>query len=310
MSSWEEREPAVSVVVPTYNRAQTLGAAIESVLGQTYERFELLVVDDGSTDQTQSVVEGFEDPRIRYRRFEGNRGANVARNAGIRNANADLVAFVDSDDTWRPEKLARQVERMRETPDRVGVVYTGYWLERPSGREYGPDPGRKDLEGDIYEALLAGNGRFIPTSTALVRRTCFDRVGYFDEALPRQQEWELWLRIAREFEFALVDDPLVVRSMRHDGVSISADPEALVTALDHILQKHVGAFQARPELLAQHRWQVGETRLLNGDPWRGRAQLLTALSHNPRLTYFVGIVAAVLGPQVYEAAFDLYRKLA
>ncbi|MEZ3168266.1 glycosyltransferase family A protein [Halorubrum ejinorense] len=299
----------MSVVLPTYNRAHTIDAVVESVLRQTYDRFELLVVDDGSTDDTPAVVEDFDDRRIRYVRFRRNRGANVARNAGIRHADGDFLAFVDSDDRWHPEKLERQVRAMRNASDRTGVVYTGYWLEYPSGRQYGPDPDRDAHEGSIHEELLKGNGRFIPTSTALVRRACFEEVGLFDEGLPRQQDWEMWLRISQQFEFGHDPEPLVVKSMDHDEVSISSDEEAQIDAIEHVLEKHAEKFRSRSELLSRHQWQLGQTCLLNGQPRRGRAELLAACKRNPRLLYLLGFGVSILGPRAYGFAFRALEKL-
>jgi len=309
MADRETGDSVVSVILPTYNRAHTIGTVVESVLNQTYDQFELHIIDDGSTDNTPSIIKKFDDHRIQFTRFERNKGANIARNKGIQNADGDYIAFIDSDDSWHPEKLERQVRIMENAPDSTGVVYTGYWLKYPSDCQYGPDPDRDTHEGVIYEEMLKGNGHFIPTSTTLVRRTCFEQVGLFDEALSRQQDWEMWLRISHQFEFKLDPKPLVMKSMDHDEVSISADEEAQINAIEYILRKHAEKFQTRSRLVSRHRWQLGQACLLNGQPWRGRAELLTACKHNPRLLYLLGFVISILGPEAYNFAFKILESL-
>ena len=146
-----EDAPTVSVIIPTYNRAHLLPRALESVLAQTFEDLEVLVVDDGSTDGTEAVVTGYDD-RVRYLRQPQNAGVSAARNRGLREARGEFVAFLDSDDEWFPEKLARQVERFRELPDRVGLLYCGV--------QFGRRPDREDWtfrpkhRGDVYETML------------------------------------------------------------------------------------------------------------------------------------------------------------
>jgi glycosyltransferase involved in cell wall biosynthesis len=118
--------PKVSVIIPTYNRAGLLKRAIQSVLNQIYQDFEIIIVDDASTDNTENVIESFKEHRIRYIKHESNKGAAVARNTGIKFANENYIAFQDSDDEWLPEKLEKQMEIIEHASPRVGVVYTGY----------------------------------------------------------------------------------------------------------------------------------------------------------------------------------------
>lgn len=139
--------PAVSVVLPTYNRAHLLSESIGSVLAQGYSDFEILVVDDGSTDNTREVVAGIDDKRIRYVELTPNRGQASARNVGIKEAKADLIAFQDSDDIWMPEKLGMQVSALRESPPGTGVVYTAY--ERICGNRRDVLPSRRDRKSVV-----------------------------------------------------------------------------------------------------------------------------------------------------------------
>ena len=118
--------PKVSVVIPTHNRAGFLQAAIQSVLNQTFQDFEIIVVDDASEDQTTEIVRSFSDPRIRYMRHESNKGQGASRNDGIRQASGEYIALLDDDDEWLPEKLAKQVALLDSSPSQVGMIYT--WL--------------------------------------------------------------------------------------------------------------------------------------------------------------------------------------
>lgn len=168
--------PRVSVVLPTYERGEVVGEAVESVLSQTYADLELLVIDDGSTDGTSAVIEGFDDDRVRYHHRETRRGVSAARNAGIAAARGEIVAFVDSDDRWRAEKLQRQIARLDRGPPARGLVLTG--ITKPEGEPRT----REGASGEIHEAVRRMN---VPTytSTLLVRAEALDRCGGFDERL-------------------------------------------------------------------------------------------------------------------------------
>ncbi len=204
-------EEKISIVVPTYNRESVIGRAVHSILCQTYEDYEIIVVDDGSTDQTRMVVEQFADERIRYIRLEGNHGAGYARNVGIRESRYDYVAFLDSDDEWRRCKLELQMQRMQELPPEVGLVYCRMAGERGEGRgrfcvpSYEYDRGL--LEGDMFRFLLRQN--VIGTPTILARSECLMQSGGFKETLRCIEDYELILRIARAWKIGLVDEVLV-----------------------------------------------------------------------------------------------------
>ncbi len=184
----------ISVVIPTFNCADFLVEAIRSVLAQTYEDYEIIVVDDGSTDHTETTLRQFAN-RIRYIRQEPG-GPSVARNRGILEARGELIAFLDADDLWRPAKLARQVEYLNHHPEAV-LVYTDFTRGPQPGsnndprlRAYKPrDP------ADPFHALLEEN--FIATPTVMVRREALARSGLFDPTLKGSEDFDLWLRLAK-----------------------------------------------------------------------------------------------------------------
>lgn len=200
----------VSVILPTYNRANLLGRAVKSVLNQSYEKFELLIVDDGSTDNTNEVVRQFYDPRIRYIHCEQNGGAARARNKGIQEAKCSYIAFQDSDDVWKQDKLLKQVNIIKQVSNDTGIVYSEYFYHGLHGLE-GICPDREipmqQKQGNIFPELLTGN--MIGTPTMLIKKECFDQVGMFNEKMNCLEDYELVLRVAKMYRVVLVPECLV-----------------------------------------------------------------------------------------------------
>jgi glycosyltransferase involved in cell wall biosynthesis len=226
----------ISIILPTYNRASTIINAINSVLKQTYTNFELIVVDDASQDNTGELVEALTDDRIRYIKNEINLGANATRNIGIDASKGDYIAFQDSDDCWRKDKLEKQVNAMVIADENVGVVYTGFNYYKENDLEYKPNRGLSiyDKTKGIYHYLLSIN--IVSTQTILVKKRCFNVVGNFDINMPRLQDWDLCLRLAREFEFILIDEPLV--DVFYTQGSISSNNTAYIRARCLIIKKN------------------------------------------------------------------------
>jgi glycosyltransferase involved in cell wall biosynthesis len=207
--------PAVSVVIATHNYARYLGAALESALTQTFRDLEVIVVDDGSTDDTPAVMAPYlRDVRVRYSRTAA-LGQPRAKNRGIQLAQAPLIAFLDADDIWLPVKLERQLPLFDADPD-VGVVYSRRLLIDHEGwqLEY-TDPSLH--RGWILPRVFRSN--FICFSSSVVRRSVFDAVGFFDESLSLAIDYELWLRVALHYRFDFVDAPLVKYRTGHASLS-------------------------------------------------------------------------------------------
>ncbi|MBI1763071.1 MAG: glycosyltransferase [Acidobacteria bacterium] len=197
--------PKVSVVIPVYNTAYYLPEAIESVLQQTYRDFEILVVDDGSTDNSHQVALSH-TPRVKLI-AQSNGGPASARNAGMRQAGGEYIAFLDSDDAWVEDKLAEQVELLDNNPA-IGLVYGKAIMYQQIGRarQYGNTIGH--TQSPTLEALLFGN--FIPAQTVLFRRKCVEEIGYMKEsaALPVAEDFEFWLRFAKNYPLAGINRTL------------------------------------------------------------------------------------------------------
>lgn len=293
--------PTVSVVLPTYNRADVLRRSIRSVLDQTYEDIELIVVDDGSTDETGAVVSTIDDSRLEYIEHETNRGAPAARNTGIDASRGDFIAFQDSDDVWDPRKLEKQMATFDRAGSDVGVVYTGVWRIHDGKNRYVPQPGVGPKEGDLSEALFRFN--FISLQTAVVRSRCFAETGNFDERLPRLQDWELWIRIAEQYEFRFVDEPLVTAHVRSDSISASAD--RLAEARERIVEKHRERFDT--EALAYQLFRTGHSLLKAGRTRKGRTYLRQAILTDVRVLYCGLFVVSLLGSGVYRTVYRTVR---
>lgn len=307
----QDSEPAVSVLLPTYNRAHLLSRAILSVLNQSYQDIELVVVDDGSTDETARIVAGLQNEKIVYIRHSERLGAAAARNTALRASRGRWIAFQDSDDEWLPGGLSILAAALENSPSQVGVVYSGFrWAnERGSGRfpprsrvslSRLPLPGLR-LAGDLCQALYRGN--FISLQTALVRRECFQTAGGFDENLPRLQDWDLWLRIAQRYHFNYVDETLAV--LYYTPGSISSDAQALQGALEIILQKHRPNRRGNPELYAHCQFLSGDLGCHGEDFSKGRGSLWRAVLARPaRLNYLAAALASLAGKNFYTWLVD------
>jgi len=195
----------VSVVLPAFNRGHCIAAAIQSVLGQTYHDWELIVIDDGSSDDTGQVVSAFNDPRIKLVRHERNLGASAARNTGIRISNGKLIAFLDSDDTWTASKLEAQVSAMIAAPVGYEVSCTGFFLHL---LDHGISRTVHPLEPESWSDSIAVGCELSPGSTQLTRREAFDRVGLLDESLARFEDWDWLFRYTRASPILVLGEPL------------------------------------------------------------------------------------------------------
>ena len=210
--------PRVSVVLPTYNRGWILEQAVESVLGQDYANLELIVVDDGSTDGTKGMLSMFGD-RIAVIR-QANRGVSAARNTGIRAATGELVALLDSDDTWLPGKVTAQVAFFSNYPDALVCQTEEIWIR--NGVRVNPGKRHRKQAGMIFERSLALC--LVSPSAVMMKKSLLDEVGLFDESLPACEDYDLWLRIAWKHPIHLIDRPLVVKHGGHDD-QLSRMPE-------------------------------------------------------------------------------------
>jgi len=203
-------KPQVSVNIPTYNRGRVIKEAIDSVLAQDYTEFELIVVDDGSTDHTSDVLDSYRN--VIKVLSQKNRGVSAARNRGIAEASGKFIAFLDSDDLWLPHKLSTQVEFFNKTPDALICQTEEVWIR--NGLRVNPKKRHKKPSGMIFKLSL--ELCLVSPSAVMIKRSLFDRVGEFDETLPACEDYDLWLRISSRFPIYLIDTPLIIKRGGHD----------------------------------------------------------------------------------------------
>lgn len=229
-------EKLVSIVIPVYNRSDTICDSVRSVLNQTYKNLEVIVVDDCSTEDISGKVNGIGDSRIKYYRNEKNMGANYSRNQGILHAEGEYVGFQDSADIWVNDKLEKQMAVFHEDKD-IDVVYCETeFVKQDGSSRIVPDKNKddKDRNEDIYKTLLYTN--IIDTPSLVIKRKCFMETGMFDNEMPRLQEWELCLRLAKSHRFKCVNEVLSKGVYRKDSISTSW--KKLITASALLIKKH------------------------------------------------------------------------
>ena len=297
--------PELSVIIPTRNRACYLGGAVRSVLAQSLKDVEIVVVDDCGDDDSATVVKAFRHPHIHYVRHERQRGGGAARNTGIAYSSGEYVAFLDDDDEWYPEKLARQMSVMQASPAEVGGVYTGYFIvDRSDGRIRGQIV--PNDRGDLSQALLAGNC-IGSTSSMLLRRACLEKIGGFDERLQSFQDYDLWLRLSRQYQFECIRAPLLKYYVH--GIKIWTNPQALTQGLELMLTKYGHAAPFRKKCSTYY-LALG-IQYCEGNRFdAGRKALLRAARLNPRAPQpYMYLALAMLGGENFRRARQARARL-
>lgn len=298
----------VSVIIPTFNRAELLGKAVGSVLAQTYTDFELFVVDDGSTDRTADVVGAFNDARIVFLRQE-NRGRSAARNRAIALSRGRYVAFLDSDDEYLDHKLSCQVAYMDTHPE-VGMVYTSAHCIDEGGNLLERHAYTASVEGNIYKDVAFFQPVTITLPTVMVRREILQLVGLFDEAMERFEDTDLWRRIAKRFLVGVIKEPTCKLRTHADNALTAQSAAKIIKAIEYYVEK---IFREDADVEAAY-LRNGASRLFEyygkaflGVPrWRreGAGLLIRAVTLAPRRCVVVAMVGfrAALGPLVRQVA--------
>ncbi len=297
------KKPKVSVIIPTYNRANLVGRAIKSVLNQTYRDFELIIVDDCSTDNTDEVIKEFQkiDNRIIYLKHDKNKGGSAARNTGIKVAKGEYVAFLDSDDEWLPEKLEKQIIHLNENHFGALISYTGYIRVNDKGNRSVFIPVK---HGDIYNDQL-WKDYVSPTSAVMVKSICFKKVGLFDKSLPARQDYDMWLRISRHYTFDYIIEPLVLIYDTNSD-SISSNIRARKKA-EHLIRlkviKQIQKFSVikQRKILSYHNFQAGRYFYGKFGTKFGREEMFRAVLLYPlRTEYWIYFLFSFFGDKVYR----------
>lgn len=250
MKDSQEMEYKISAVIPVFNREKTIRRCIDSVLGQTYPVYEIIVVDDGSTDRTLSILKAEYYDCIKIVR-QNHKGAQAARNAGIKAACGTYIALLDSDDEWLPDKLELQVQQLQKNPD--AVICGEYYIQtdweksipaayrKTRDREQKVKTGSRKLSkvngrsGFVYKWILKES--FCHFDVLITSKANLEKIGYLDESVPSFHEWDTAIRLAEKFEFIYIKKPLFVYHL-HDGETISKDRKRAIDGNEYICEKY------------------------------------------------------------------------
>ena len=276
--------PKVDIIIPAYNAAKYLPAAIESVVAQTFEDWRILLIDDGSTDNTAEIVAPYIErlgTKLKYIR-QANGGVSAARNAALRNSSAEFLAMLDADDIWLPCRLDESIKCFEGRPQ-VGLSYgsvafvdqTGVVLKTFDARQ-------RHAEGNIAPYIYMRDVQ-LPSPTVTFRRSCVDEVGVFDESMRVTEDRDLWLRIALKFEVGFV--PTVIAHYRTSPNSLTTDPDRMLRAQRKFIQKHYRAlgcgFVARRIALGRIYRQRAEALATRRQRWAALGSSLRSLAYDP-----------------------------
>ena len=283
--------PKVSVIIPTYNRADLLARAVNSVLSQTYDDYEIIIVDDHSSDNIQDVISKFTDPRIRLMRHERNKGQSASINTGIANARGEYIAFLDDDDEWLPNKLEGQVAVFQSSASDVGLVYG--WMDRIEDSTGRLIPSyRNTIEGDIFEHSLALNIPG-PTIVLLVRSSVAREVGGIDASLSRYNDADFICRVAQRYKVAVLPEVVARAHFNHEHEQMADNTPRYLTDAARFLRMHMARFSTeldeRPKILATLLRRLASVEMMRGN----RRAALSALAHAFRLDP-PGVTGAIL----------------
>ena len=288
----------VSVIIPTYNGAEFIEETIESVLTQTLPDIEIIVVNDGSTDDTTKLLEPFQ-PRIKVLSNPGNLGIPASRNVGIHAASGKYIGFLDHDDLWKPEKAARQVELFERHPE-IGFCFTDYdFFGEPfpfkTGFEENGDKIRSLAAEEVGPKVfkLNGDSLFVEmvngklpcwTSTVMMRRSCLDQVGPFDEELMINDDTQMWLRFTKKFPMAYLDEPWARQRVRASSTSSAMalerkhrDSILMFDTLGKWLSPNPNELRAVRARQAALWWSMGYLDFSNNNPGRARVNFRNSL---------------------------------
>jgi glycosyltransferase involved in cell wall biosynthesis len=298
--------PKVSIIITTYNRAPLLKRAISCALSQEYSDFDVLVIDDCSSDNTGEVVRDFSDNRIRYIRHSNNRGEAASRNTGIKESTGRYIAFLDSDDEWRPYKISREAEVLDNSSSLIGAVYCGLCEFRGNEKIHIPYYWVRKRQGDIYSELLGSN--FISPSSILIKRECFDKVGLFDEAIRSFEDWDMWIRISRHYQFKYINEELVIKHFLAD--SVSANEDFVINGIEAVINKHYDELKINKSALSRAYQNIGHILFQQGQMRKGRDYIIRSMkTGSSSAKSIIMIIISLLGRCVYTQISKFVRRI-
>jgi len=295
----------VSVIILTYNRAKLLPIAINSVLVQTYQDFDIIVVDDASNDNTREVVYAIDEPRIRYIRNEVNKGESASRNIGVRACSSELITFLDDDDEWLPQKLELQIRAFEKGKKDVGLIYTGLkMVDTDSGAVLSEVKPKKS--GDLSSAILTKNWIGTPSSV-MIKRHCINAVGLFDENIVFGPDWDMWIRISKHYLIEFIDVPLLKYRIHNNR--LSSNYKARIQGWETIRKKYRLEYNRNNQAAGEMYLRLGESFCFDKKFGKALIEFGKGILVNPyeRRTYY-NIMLLALGGSGYKAVKSWRRK--
>lgn len=302
--------PLISVVIAAYNAAAYIAETLDSIRSQTFRSFEILVVDDGSTDATATLLKEYTDVRYIH---QANAGEAAARNTGIRNALGAYIAFVDADDLWMPDKLQRQVSLLRSRPQAAWCYSNALAFDTESRAMFGGMRGRKVYDGDILRPLLLSC--FVPSATVVVRKSVFSDVGLFDERLDRRigEDWNMWLQIAAKYSAAAIGEPLALIRIHESNMSRTTDPGVAFRSKRSIVEAALTRDGERlldlgPRALANLAASAGTAYIRSNSPAAARGMFFEAIRQCPLNLSTYGYLALTYLPTSFAYSLRGLRR--
>jgi glycosyltransferase involved in cell wall biosynthesis len=306
-----ERSPKVSVIIPTYNRGKFLSLAIRSVLAQTFSDFEIIVIDDGSTDDTSAIIKTIHDDRLIYI-YQVNQGRSNARNHALRLARGGYITFLDSDDLYLPSKLELQVSYLDSHPH-VGMIYTSALCINEAGDPL-PHKYEAKVSGHIYKDIAFFTPVTITLPTVMARREVFDAVGGFDEEMHRFEDTDMWRRISKSYCIDAIEEYTCELRTHEDNSLVALNPEHIQTSLDHYAGKILR--EDRETSMAVRRKGLASIYMYYGKAlrhvplwkWKGRALLFTSFCYWP-WNFIIAFKARFITPKLKQLTRWLFYRV-
>ncbi len=299
----------VSVIIPTYNQADLLSRAIQSVLNQTFKDFELIIVDDGSTDNTKKVVEQFQrqDPRIKYIWQENSGGPAKPKNTGIKHAKGEYIAFLDHDDEWLPEKLERQIELFRNS-DRKNLGFVGCNVLDVDNnkiiRSYKISKTRNTLKRLLKECFIHSS------SSVIIKRSVIKEIGLFDENFKVSDDWDMWIRLAKKYSFDFIDKPLVKHYIHGKNITRSISYLDKIRELEHLLEKHQFWYKKFPIIYTKKIRTIGTMYVLENNMKIARKYFTESIKIAPYyVRNYFNLFISLFGANCYKKLLFKKKKL-
>lgn len=309
----------ISVIIPTYNRAGIITDAINTVLNQTYKHLEIIIIDDGSTDNSREIIENIKDSRIRYIYQENSGRPSSARNKGIKIAKGEYIAFLDSDDLWHPQKLEKQINILDENSN-VGLVtnwcvYKTFKDEEIQIKKYQA----KSQEDNSIFILTKPDKVFTATPTLLIRKECFEKVGLFDEEMTYCEDWDMFFRISLFYEIYNIEEVLTYVRVHGESLSQNNDVTKFSQGYLRFLEKAFENKDLPPELFTMKDeaysnalWCIGSWALQKSkDGLIAKESLLKSLKYSPKKLLnlkFLVLLFLSFSPSLFLVFFETLKK--